>query len=57
MPNPGDLAALRNLTEAGKITPIIDETLSLSEISDAVAKVGDGHSQGKTIITVRDTPS
>jgi NADPH:quinone reductase-like Zn-dependent oxidoreductase len=55
MPNPEDLAALRDLAEAGKITPIIDKTFSLSETPDAVAKVGDGHSQGKTIITVRDT--
>ena len=52
MPNPQDLATLRELAEAEKIRPIIDKTYSLSETQDAVATVGDGHSQGKTIITV-----
>jgi NADPH:quinone reductase-like Zn-dependent oxidoreductase len=52
MPNPEDLGALRDLAEAGKITPIIDKTYPLSETSAAVAKVGNGHSQGKTIIKV-----
>ena len=56
-PNPEDLAALRDLAEAGKITPVIDQTYSLSETPDAVAKVGDGHSQGKTIIKLEHTPT
>ena len=51
MPNPEDLAALRDLAEAAKITPIIDQTYGLSETPTAVAKVGAGHAQGKTIIT------
>ena len=55
MPNPEDLASLRDLAEAEKITPIIDKTYSLSETPDAVAHVGEGHSQGKTIITVEHT--
>ncbi len=52
MPDPDDLATLRDLAEAGKITPIIDKTYSLSETPEAVAAVGEGHAQGKTIITI-----
>jgi NADPH:quinone reductase-like Zn-dependent oxidoreductase len=53
-PNPEDLAALKELAEAGKVTPIIDRTYPLSQTPDAVAHVGDGHAQGKTIITVEE---
>ncbi len=52
MPNPEDLATLRDLAEAAKITPIIDKTYSLSETPSALANVGDGHAQGKAIIKV-----
>ena len=52
MPNPEDLATLRDFAEAAKITPIIDKTYSLSETPNAVADVGNGHAQGKTIIKV-----
>ena len=50
--NPQDLAALKELAEAGKITPVVDRTYPLNEAPDAVAHVGEGHAQGKTIITV-----
>ncbi|MCJ7781169.1 MAG: NAD(P)-dependent alcohol dehydrogenase, partial [Acidimicrobiia bacterium] len=50
--NPEDLAALKELAEAGKITPVVDRTYPLNEAPDAVAHVGEGHAQGKTIITV-----
>ncbi len=49
--NPEDLAALKELAEAGQITPVIDRTYPLSQAPEAVAHVGEGHSQGKTIIT------
>jgi NADPH:quinone reductase-like Zn-dependent oxidoreductase len=52
MPNSEDLATLRDLAEAGKITPILDKTYPLSETPEAVATVGQGHSQGKTVISV-----
>lgn len=51
MPNPEDLAALKDLVETGKVTPVIDRTYPLSQTPDAIAHVGDGHAQGKTIIT------
>ena len=52
MPNPEDLATLRDLAEAGKITTIIDKVYPLSETPEAVTAVGEGHAQGKTIITI-----
>lgn len=50
--NPEDLAELKRLAEAGNLTPAIDRSYPLQETPDAVAYVGEGHSQGKTIITV-----
>lgn len=52
MPNKEDLATLKQLVEAGKITPVIDRTYPLSESAEAIGHVGEGHAQGKTIITV-----
>lgn len=47
------LAALTDLIEAGKVTPVIDRTYPLSEVPEAIRYVGEGHAQGKTVITVR----
>ncbi len=52
MPNKEDLATLKELVEAGKVTPVIDRTYTLSESPEAIGHVGEGHAQGKTIITV-----
>jgi NADPH:quinone reductase-like Zn-dependent oxidoreductase len=52
MPNKEGLASLKELIEAGKVTPVIDRTYPLSEAADAMAHVGEGHAQGKTVITV-----
>ena len=52
VPKPEDFVTLRDFAEAGKIKPIMDKTYSLGETPDAVAHVGEGHAQGKTIITV-----
>jgi NADPH:quinone reductase-like Zn-dependent oxidoreductase len=53
MPNAEDLATLRGFVEAGNVTPIIDRTYPLSKTSEAIAHVGEGHSQGKTIVTMK----
>ena len=52
MPNEEDLATLKELVEAGKVTPVIDRSYPLSQTPEAMAHVGEGHAQGKTIITV-----
>jgi NADPH:quinone reductase-like Zn-dependent oxidoreductase len=46
-----DLALLRKLTEAGKITPVIDRTYPLSETPAAIRYLEEGHARGKVVIT------
>jgi NADPH:quinone reductase-like Zn-dependent oxidoreductase len=52
VPNHADLVFLRELIEAGKVTPVIDRTYSLSEYSEAFRYLDQGHAQGKVIISV-----
>jgi len=52
LPSKEDLATLKELTEAGKVTPVIDRTYPLSEVPEAIGYVGAGHAQGKVAITV-----
>ena len=47
-----DLLTLGELAESGKIAPVIDKSFPLAETAEAVAYVGEGHTRGKTIITV-----
>jgi NADPH:quinone reductase-like Zn-dependent oxidoreductase len=51
-PNKGDLATLKELIEARKITPVIDSTYSLSETPDALRYLEEGHARGKVVITL-----
>jgi NADPH:quinone reductase-like Zn-dependent oxidoreductase len=50
--NHDDLVALKDLIEAGKVTPVMDRTFPLSRAAQAMDHVGDGHAQGKVAITV-----
>ena len=52
LPNKEDLATLKELTEAGKVTPVIDRTYPLDETPAAIGQVGAGHAQAKVVITV-----
>ena len=47
-----DLAALRELIEAGKVTPVIDRTYPLKETAGAIRYIQDGHARGKVVITM-----
>ncbi len=47
-----DLVVLKELIEAGKITPVIDRTYPLGETPQAISHVGEGHARGKVAITV-----
>ena len=47
-----DLEALRELLEAGKVTPVVDRTFPLSEIAEAIRYLRDGRARGKVVITV-----
>ena len=46
------LLALKDLIEAGKITPVIDRTHPLSEVPDAMRYLEEGHARGKVVIAV-----
>ena len=51
--DPGDrLVVLKELIEAGKITPVIDRTFPLSEVPEAIRYLESGEVQGKVVITV-----
>ncbi len=50
--NKTDLVVLRELLESGKVTPVIDRRHELSEVADAFRYLGEGHAQGKIVITV-----
>ena len=47
-----DLVVLKELIEAGKVTPVIDRTFPLNAASEAIRYVGERSTQGKTVITV-----
>jgi NADPH:quinone reductase-like Zn-dependent oxidoreductase len=47
-----DLGVLRQLLEAGKVTPVIDRTYPLSEVREAIRYLEQGHAGGKVVITV-----
>ena len=51
-PNTEDVDFMKELIEAGKVTPVIDRTYPLSEVPDAIGYVGEGHAKGKVVITV-----
>ena len=57
--NAADLSALRELIEAGTITPAIDRTYPLAEATAAIRHLLDGQARGKLVISVspRSAPS
>jgi NADPH:quinone reductase-like Zn-dependent oxidoreductase len=55
--NRDDLLMLRDLMQAGKVTPVIDKTYPLERTSEAVAYVETGRARGKVVITVADQQS
>ena len=52
-PNQKDLVVLKELFQAGKVTPVIGRRYdTLSDVSEALRYIGKGHAQGKVVITV-----
>ena len=47
-----DLKLLRELIEAGSVTPVIDRTYPLSESADAIRYLETGRARGKVVISV-----
>ncbi|TMK49355.1 MAG: NAD(P)-dependent alcohol dehydrogenase [Actinobacteria bacterium] len=46
------LIVLKELIEAGKVTPVIGKTYPLSEVPEAMRHLEEGHARGKVVITV-----
>jgi NADPH:quinone reductase-like Zn-dependent oxidoreductase len=63
-PEPGDgevliakleksgMETLRELLEAGKVTPVVDRRYPLEEIGDALEYLGEGHCPSKIVVTI-----
>ena len=49
--NKEDLTSMHNLMKSGKVTPVIDKRYSLSEASEAIRYLEEGHARGKVVIT------
>ena len=50
--NKEDLTVLRDLMQAGKVTPVIDRTYPLSEVPEAIRYLETGRARGKVVITL-----
>ena len=48
----GQVRQMKELIEAGKVTPVIDTTYPLSETPEAFRYLNTGHARGKVVITV-----
>jgi NADPH:quinone reductase-like Zn-dependent oxidoreductase len=57
MPDQEDLVFVKELIEAGQVTPVIDRRYPLNEVADALRYYGEGHSRGKVVITVAQGPA
>jgi NADPH:quinone reductase-like Zn-dependent oxidoreductase len=50
--NREDLVVLKELIEAGKVTPVVDKAYPLSQVPEAIRHLQEGHARGKVAITV-----
>ena len=48
----GDLGAMKELLESGKVKPVIDRRYTLKDASEALRYLGQGHARGKVIISM-----
>lgn len=51
-PNIKEFDFMKELLEAGKVKPVVDRCYPLSEAAEALRYYGEGHAQGKVVITV-----
>ena len=47
-----DLVVVKELIEAGQLTPVISARYPLSEVPKAIRHFEEGHARGKVVITV-----
>uniref|UniRef100_A0A8C4RIA9 Reticulon 4 interacting protein 1 n=1 Tax=Erpetoichthys calabaricus TaxID=27687 RepID=A0A8C4RIA9_ERPCA len=53
-PNGPALDEFSELVDAGKVRPVIEQVFQFSELPQAFQKVENGHSRGKTVISIID---
>ena len=47
-----DLVVLQGLLAAGTVTPVVERCYALGEAADAFRYLGEGHAQGKLVVTM-----
>ncbi|MEI8190026.1 MAG: zinc-binding dehydrogenase, partial [candidate division NC10 bacterium] len=47
-----DLLVLKELIESGKLTPVVGRTYPLDQAGEAISYFGEGHAEGKVVITL-----
>lgn len=47
-----DLGVLRELIESGEVKPVVERTYALDQIGEALRYMGEGHAQGKLVVSV-----
>jgi hypothetical protein len=47
-----DLLFLKAVVETGKARPVIERCYPLRNVADALRHVGEGHSQGQTVVRI-----
>jgi NADPH:quinone reductase-like Zn-dependent oxidoreductase len=47
-----DLEFMKELLSSGKVKPVIDRRYPLSDTAEALRYIGEGHAQGKIVITM-----
>jgi NADPH:quinone reductase-like Zn-dependent oxidoreductase len=53
--DPGDrLVVMKELIEAGKVTPVIDRTFPLSGVPEVIRYLESGQARGKLVVTIGD---
>src|SRR5690349_5195082 len=52
-----DLSALRELIEAGAVTPAVDRTYPLTGVAAAIRHLLDGRARGKLVVSIAPTPT
>ena len=53
-PNQADLNFMKELLEKGDVKSVIDKTFTLDDIAQALDYVGEGHAQGKVVVTMEE---
>ena len=50
--NAADMVVLKDMIEAGQVTPVIERSYALAEVPDAIRHIEQGRARGKVVITI-----